>query len=135
VQEQIVDLVRKSLAASAVPCTLDYQVADEAFSYNREGMTGVERDEPVLTARALGGSPLVVMFGYGCHPVVASADTLIDPDYPGLAVEVIEQQTGGFAEFLTGAAGDQDPVAPRGWQALEDRGRGLGQTVIDAVAV
>ncbi|WP_410628076.1 neutral/alkaline non-lysosomal ceramidase N-terminal domain-containing protein [Amycolatopsis sp. cmx-8-4] len=133
VQDQIVDLVRISLAATAVPCTLDYQVADEAFSYNREGMAGVERDVPVLTARALDGSPLVVMFGYGCQPVVAPAETLIDPDYPGLAVEVVEQQTGGFAQFLTGAAGDQDPVASPGWQALDDRGHDLGQTVVNTI--
>lgn len=134
VQDQIVGLVQSTLAATAVPCTLDYQVADEAFSYNREGLAVVERDVPVLTARGLDGAPLVVMFGYGCHPVVGPVDTLIDPDYPGLAVDVVEQHTGGFAQFLTGAAGDQDPVEPRGWEALEDRGHHLGQTVINTIA-
>jgi len=134
VEDQIVDLVRSTLAAAAVPCALDYQVAYEAFSYNREGMAVVERDVPVLAARGLDGAPLVVLFGYGCHPVIAPGDTLIDPDYPGLAVETVEQNTGGFAQFLTGAAGDQDPVAPRGWQALEDRGRDLGQTVLNPIA-
>ncbi|WP_152546774.1 neutral/alkaline non-lysosomal ceramidase N-terminal domain-containing protein [Amycolatopsis orientalis] len=133
-QDQIVDLVRETLTETPTACTLDYQVADEDFSYNREGLSSVERDLPVLVARTLDGAPIAVLFGYGCHPVSGPGVTLIDPDYPGLAVSVIEDDAGIFAQFLTGTAGDQNPRNASSWPALTADGTDLGQTVLNTLS-
>ncbi len=140
-QDAIVQLVSTTLAATPTPCTLDYRVALEDFSANREGLANSETDVPVLVARDAGGKPLVVLFGYGCHPVSAGSQTQIDPDYPGVACATIENATGAFAHFVTGPAGDQNPIGdqnpnsvPFNWGYMNQVGTDLGQTVVDAVA-
>jgi neutral ceramidase len=131
--DQIVQLVADTIAGTSTPCTLDYRVVDQNFSFNREGLPYVERDVPMLVARSLAGDPLVVLFGYGCHPVSAGYQTLYDPDYPGEAVSWVEDLTGTFAQFLLGPAGDQDPVGTRGWELRYAQGTGLGQAIINAL--
>jgi hypothetical protein len=109
--DKIVNLVSATLAAQQRPCTLDYQVQSETFSGNRE-LPGsyVETDVPILVARDPATAlPLAVLFGYGCHPVAAGRQTLVDPDFPGVAVNTIERNGGPFALYLTGPAGDQNP--------------------------
>ncbi|MBR7828505.1 hypothetical protein KDK95_19495 [Actinospica sp. MGRD01-02] len=135
VEDAIVSLVSTTLNAPRTPCTLDYQVADEDFSYNREGLPYVERDVPILAARSSAdGSLLAVLFSYGCHPVAAGGQTLSDPDYPGVACTLIENATKAHAQFLTGSAGDQDPVGDFSWQLSTQYGTDLGQTVVNALA-
>jgi hypothetical protein len=131
----IVTLVATTLASSRTACTLDYRVVDENFSYNREGLPYVERDVPMLVARSLAGTPLAVLFGYGCHPVAAGGQSLFDPDYPGEAVSWIEDLTGCFAQFLLGPAGDQNPTTLGTWAARDALGSDLGHTVINALNV
>jgi hypothetical protein len=128
--DAIVALVKETLAGPRTPCTLDYQVADENLGYNRDGLPYVERDVPILVARSGSGAPIAVLFGWGCHPVTVP-DSVFDPDYPGEAVSWIEDTTGAFAQFVLGAAGDQDPV--RGATTAQI-GEDLGKTVISAVA-
>ncbi|MEU5906910.1 hypothetical protein ABZ780_21370 [Micromonospora sp. NPDC047467] len=130
---QIVRLVRDTLRGPRVTCTLDYQVVAQHFSYNREGLSHVESDVPILTARTPGGEPLAVLFGYGCHPVTAGPQTMFDPDYPGYAVSRIEETTGAFAQFLLGPAGDQDPIGARSWDQRSRRGGEIAQAVTDAM--
>jgi neutral ceramidase len=125
----VVTLVTTTLAAPRTDCQLDYRVLQSTFSYNREGLSYVERDVSVLVARNLAGTPVAVLFGYGCHPVSAGIQTLYDPDYPGEAVTKIETLTGCFAQFLTGAAGDQDPTGARDWTTRDALGANLGQAV------
>jgi neutral ceramidase len=132
--DTMVKLVRDTLAAPRTTCTLDYQVDGENFAYNREGLAYVEADVPILVARGLTGSPVAVLFGYGCHPVCAGAQNAFDYDYPGRACAVVEQQTGAFAQFLTGAAGDQDPAGANGYPFANQCGNDLGQTVVNAIA-
>ncbi|GAB2923325.1 hypothetical protein GCM10027280_08020 [Micromonospora polyrhachis] len=132
--DRIVQLVEETLLATRQPCVLDYQVATQEFSVNREGLPYVERDVPILVARDASGDPLAVLFSYGCHPVAAGSQTLFDPDYPGAAVSAIEGATGAFAQFLLGPAGDQNPSGSLGW-ALRDRlGQELGDRVTSAVS-
>ncbi|MFF5180447.1 hypothetical protein ACFY2Q_20670 [Micromonospora sp. NPDC000316] len=130
---QIVRLVRDTLRGPRQACTLDYQVVDQHFSYNREELPHVESDVPVLTARTPRGEPLAVLFSYGCHPVTAGSQTMFDPDYPGYAISQIEQTTGVFAQFLLGPAGDQDPIGARNWEQRTRRGNELAQVVTDAM--
>jgi hypothetical protein len=123
------DVVREALEATVRPCTLDFKVQSETFSHNRERLGYVETAVPVLTARAQGsGAPLAVLFSYGCHPVAAGEGTLFDADFPGHAMDAVES-AGVFPLFLTGAAGDQDPVGARGWALAEAHGAHLGALV------
>jgi neutral ceramidase len=131
---QIIQLVKTTLASPRTTCTLDYQVAKENFAYNREGVAAVETDVPILTARDLTGKVVAILFGYGCHAVSADHnDFLFDGDYPGNAVAAVESSTGAFAQFLQGAAGDQDPLGTHGWDAVAALGASLSQIVIKAV--
>lgn len=133
VEDALVLAVQNALGAPQIACTLDYQLAAQSFSFNREGLPYVETAVPVLCARSLSGALLAVLFGYGCHPVAAGAQTLSDPDYPGVACALIEA-SGAFAHFLTGAAGDQDPPGDRSFAPAATLGQGLGQAVLTASA-
>ncbi|WP_157254465.1 hypothetical protein [Nonomuraea typhae] len=128
----IVTLVRDTLSAVRIPCTLDHTVTAADFSFNREGLSYRERDVPVLTARSLTGRPLAILFGYGCHPVSAGKQSLFDPDYPGAAVHRIETASEVFAQYVPGAAGDQAPTGSRGWPLRDRLGRILGDAVLQA---
>lgn len=132
--QQLIQLVADTLALPRIPCTLDYQVATASFASNREYLPYVERDVPILVARSLTGTPLAVLFGYGCHPVAAGIQTMFDPDYPGGAVTWIESLTGAFAQFTSGAAGDQDPTGTFGWSNRDALGSDLGHAVSNAIA-
>ncbi|MEY9853646.1 neutral ceramidase [Leifsonia sp. EB41] len=131
----ITTLVAQTKAAPGTPCTLDYFVLDEDFSFNREGLPYVERDVPCLVARAGDGTPRAVLFGYGAHPVAGGIQTLFDPDYPGPAIDAIEAQWPGcLAQFMTGPAGDQNPTSTAGFADVDTFGDDLGATVVNAIA-
>ena len=129
---QITGLVQTTLGAEPQPCTLDYQVATASFAANREGLTYVETDVPVLVARA-DDQPLAVIFSYGCHPVSAGTQLQLDGDFPAGACSVIEASIpGAFALFLQGPAGDQDPTGGRGWPLRNQLSAQLGSIVVTA---
>lgn len=135
IQSSVVGLVQAALAAPQTACTLDYQTTSQSFSSNREGLPYVETVVPVLAARDLTGRLLAVLFGYGTHPVSGGVQTVSDPDYPGAACAYIEtQQPGVHAQFLQGAAGDQNPVNTAGWSLAyaQQLGQGLGTAVLSA---
>lgn len=137
IQASVVGLVQAALAAPQTPCTLDYQTTSQSFSSNREGLPYVETAVPVLCARDTAGRLLAVLFGYGTHPVSGGVQTVSDPDYPGAACAYIEaQQPGVHAQFLQGAAGDQNPVNTAGWSLAyaQQLGQGLGAAVLSAAA-
>ena len=137
VQASVVSLVQAALAAPRTPCTLDYQTTSQSFSTNREGLPYVETVVPVLAARNSAGKLLAVLFGYGCHPVSGGIQTVSDPDYPGAACAYIEaHQSGVHAQYLLGAAGDQNPVNTGSWSLSYARqlGQGLGAAVLTATA-
>lgn len=130
----VVTLVAQTKTAPRTSCTLDYVVLDEDFSFNREGLPYAERDVPCLVARAADGTPRAVLFGYGAHPVAAGAQTTFDPDYPGPAIDAVEREWDGcFAQFLTGPAGDQNPVATGSFDDVEGFGGDLGATIVDSI--
>lgn len=131
----VVSVVEAALAAPQTPCTLDYQVTSQSFSSNREGLPYVETAVPVLCARASSGHLLAVLFGYGTHPVAGGEQTVVDPDFPGAACTYIEaQKPGVFAQFLQGAAGDQNPVGNWSLSYAQQLGQGLGAAVLTAAA-
>lgn len=133
--DDIVNLVRTTLLGTRIACTLDYQVVDENFSFNREGLPYHEVDVPVLVARSLDGKPAAVLFSYGAHPVVAGGQVLFDPDYPAQAIKEVEAIGDGVAaQFLLGPAGDQNPRPLGSFLTADDLGRDLGATVANGIA-
>ena len=130
--DKIVQLVQTTYNATRTPCTLDYKVSTGNWAYNREGLSYVEQDLPMLVARNSSGARLAVIFSYGCHPVKGGIHTLLDPDYPGAAADRIESQTGALAQFILGPCGDQNPGGELSLAAVEQLGEQLAQKVITA---
>jgi neutral ceramidase len=135
VQDRIVSVVTNALAAARTAVTLDYRTATASFAFNRAGLPTVETVVPVLTARRSNGTPHAVLFSYGCHPTSAGWEEQWDGDWPAQACDVIERDTGAFALFLPGAAGDQDPSGLRGWSLRDGLGTSLGRTVAAAARI
>jgi hypothetical protein len=131
--DQIVALVQRVLATPPNPCTLDYQVGSQCFSYNRERLSYNETVVPILVARNSSGTPVAILFSYGCHPVSAGQQTQYDGDFPAGACTEIETATGAFAMFLQGPAGDQNPFGSRGFPLRDQLSSQLGNAVLTAV--
>jgi len=128
--DTVVSLVLELLAGPREVVTVDYQVTSAPFSANREDLPYTESDVPVLVARRADGTPVAVVFGYGCHPVCAGMLDLWDGDYPAVAAGLIDDAfPDGVAVFLPGPAGDQDPVGPRGAALSLDCGAQLADAV------
>ena len=81
------------------------------------------------------GKSIVTLFNYACHPVTLGYESqAVSPDYIGRAREVIEQNRGGIAVFMNGAAGDINPVRGLGasTELADAEGEILGNAVISA---
>ncbi|GAA1033227.1 hypothetical protein GCM10009557_34340 [Virgisporangium ochraceum] len=132
--DTVVQLVADTLNGDRTTCTLDYKVGTAGFAVNREAMGYLERDVPVLVARSAAGDPLAILFGYGCHPVAAGGQSMLDPDFPGAAAERIEASTDALAQFVLGPSGDQDPAGASGLPLVEALGAQLAGAVTTAAA-
>ncbi|ONI76121.1 hypothetical protein ALI144C_36145 [Actinosynnema sp. ALI-1.44] len=128
---EVVDFVKYNLEQTPVQCTLDYDFATTAFAGNREGLPDVDHAVPVLTARQTdNGDVVAILFGYACHPVARNLSDKYNSDFPGKAVELLQERYPvATALYLTGAAGDQNPVDSG--PGVEER---FGQQLADAVA-
>jgi neutral ceramidase len=71
------------------------------------------------------GRPLAVLLNTACHAVSLGSDcTEISADFPGVARELIERETGATCLFLQGAAGNINPTL-MGWDWSYPRRLGL----------
>ncbi len=71
------------------------------------------------------GRPLVQLVNFACHAVsLGSGCTEITADFPAVARELIERETGALCIFLQGAAGNINPVL-MGWDWTYPRRLGL----------
>ena len=132
--DTVVALVLELLSGSRTSVELDYRATSAAFSLNREGLPYTESDVPVLVARRPDGTPLAVLFGYGCHPVCAGRLESWDGDYPAAAAALIDGALPDcMALYLPGPAGDQDPAGERGEELALDCGSQLADSVLAAV--
>jgi hypothetical protein len=131
-EDRIVSVVGNALATPGTAVTLEYRVASADFAVNRVGLPTVETDVPVITARRADGALRAVLFSYGCHPVSAGWQELWDGDWPAEACDVVEDESGAFALFIPGPAGDQDPAGVRSWALRDDHGNTIGYTALDA---
>jgi hypothetical protein len=132
-QSQIVSLVSTALAAPQTACTLDYKVATQSFSMNREGLSYIETAVPVLVARKADNTPAAVLFSYGTHCVSAGLQNQWDGDFASGACTVVENAIPGcMPMFLTGPAGDQDPTGTHDWARRTTVSNLLGNAVVTA---
>jgi neutral ceramidase len=70
-------------------------------------------DPALLVVRVdeVGGGPLAVYCGFGCHPVVLGPDNrLVSGDWPGSCARMLEERLGGVALMAQGACGDVNPL-------------------------
>ncbi|MEE2830753.1 MAG: hypothetical protein VYD18_00175 [Candidatus Latescibacterota bacterium] len=76
-----------------------------------------------------------VIFQHACHPVVlGNSNHAISADFPGVACAEVERQSGAFAMYINGAAGDINPRTTDGTFAdVASLGRELGAAVAAAV--
>ena len=111
--------VRLDAGSAALP--------EGAYNRRRDGQD-IDTEVSVAWLRDMDGETVAQLINYGCHPVVMNADNLwISADYPGAAIRALEATSGGTAFFLTGAAGNVDPVRRSGFEDVE----WLGQTLAD----
>lgn len=106
------------------PCRLDAGYGRSEIGVNRrltspDGRVVVSqnpdgfKDPTLLAVRIddLDERPLASIVGFGAHPIIlAFQNSLISPDYPGVAKRVVELATGAPCLFLQGCAGDQMTV-------------------------
>jgi hypothetical protein len=106
---------RPARAASATGrCTIGI---NRDLPYNGRIITGPNFEgftDPgvgVLRVDDLEGRPLAAIVTYGCHPTYLGPDnTLVSPDYPGVARDIFEQLTGAPCMFLQAGAGNVGPL-------------------------
>ena len=64
----------------------------------------------VVRVDALDGSPIAVLFSFGCHPVLFGPRAFrISSDFPGAARAVVDRNLGGVSLFLQACSGDVNP--------------------------
>ena len=75
---------------------------------NEEGY--VDRTVRVVSFTGQQGEPVANLLHYACHPTtIAWQSQHFTPDYPGMARQVMERETGARCLFLQGAAGNLGP--------------------------
>jgi hypothetical protein len=110
----------------------------DTVSENRRGAAGlIDPALPVLRFDTADGTPLAVLYGFGCHPVsLHSYRNLLSPDYPGYARKVVRRILGCDAAvmFCLGPAGDVNPAGYRPGETTPERSAQIGTGVGCAVA-
>lgn len=76
-----------------------------------------------------------VLFQHACHPVVlGNTNHEISADFAGAACAYVEAETGAFAMYINGAAGDINPSSTGAtFEQMQAIGRTLGTAVADTV--
>jgi hypothetical protein len=86
-----------------------------ALGFNRVRAAGpIDRSLHVLRIDAMAGTPEVVLFSHGCHPVTidrrTDAGTALSADWPGQVARRLHEEGYGETIFRLGVCGDIDPV-------------------------
>lgn len=80
-------------------------------SLNRRGGTSADDELTAWRIDLKSGKPLAMVLNYACHPVVLTAENrAISADYPGEVRRVLQEEMQIPVLFLTGAAGDINPI-------------------------
>ena len=89
----------------------------------------------VISFREPDGTPIGNLIHYGCHNTGSGKNDAITRDWCGVAIDRLEQQSGGVTAFINGCAGDVGPRLANGKTTanLEMALELGGQAAIDAV--
>ena len=141
VEEAYAHRTSVSLHAGRVPAQVGFnrRLADEnglvQMQVNKKG--AVVPWVNLLEARTADGKTLAVLFEHAAHPVIVhNTSSLIGTDYPGYAVQRINEALGEdvTAMFAQGCSGNINGYPLRGgWKQAEEVGRKLGDVVIGAL--
>jgi hypothetical protein len=123
------------LEAAALQAIEDLQSARfAAGSAVAEGVTINRRRQPksdhrnppldeqvgVWRIESLGGETIAGVVNFACHPVVMTHENReVSAEYPGAVCAQLEEEWGGVALFLTGAAGDINPARRGAWDDVQ----------------
>jgi hypothetical protein len=105
----------------------------QALGFNRVRTDGpIDRGLHLLRIESMTGTPEVVVFTHGCHPVTidrrTQAGTAISADWPGLVARRLQEEGFGETIFRLGACGDIDPVVA--WHNFAFAGMELSAEVV-----
>ena len=126
--------------ARLTPCRLGFGQGHARIGINRRQrmpdgriILGQNPDGPCDTRAAMlrldttDGRPLALLLNHACHPVsLGGTCTQITADFPGVARDLVEGETGATVLFVQGACGDVNPLL-MGWDW--DHPRRLGTTL------
>ena len=126
----------KEAADSARPATFVSKWIDvDGVSQNRRH-PGYPIKEGLDLLVAVGANRQVIasMVFYACHPTIMEFDNLeYSADFPGAAINLIEQNLGGQAIYLQGACGDINPTwSAHDWENVELNGKIVGSAALAA---
>ena len=104
-----------------------------ALGFNRVRAAGpIDRSLHVVRVDSLAGTPEMVLFSHGCHPVSidrrTDAGTAISADWPGQVVRRLHEEGFGEAIFRLGVCGDVDPVVA--WHQFAFEGMELSAELV-----
>jgi neutral ceramidase len=134
-QERLVEAACRAAAQRTAVTAWTGESRLVGVSENRRQAGGaLDATVRVLSLEKSGGDKLAVMFQFACHPTCLQADNrLISADYPGYAMQQLQETTGATAVFLNGAAGDLRPTRRGSQEALRWLGEALATAVHSAL--
>jgi len=95
-----------------------------------------DADIQILRVDRLDGSPVCILFTFGCHPLLGYAHNQTTANYPGVAERIIEEQTGAVAMLLQSSGGDVTEVSYKNYdmpKCCDGPGMSLGLAVLKAL--
>ena len=153
-EDKMVEAIGRAKAAE-FPATLEVSAGKVYIGHNRRKIIDgkgfmwwrdaeklpshpVDPTVNVLQVKDAAGKIRAVLVNYACHPSVLGPDNYeYSADYPGAMKRYVESQIpGATALFVQGGAGDinpyhdKEPVAGRGFAAVDEMGQSLGKYVI-----
>lgn len=111
--------------AQAHPCPPDERIAEIPYADDTVGVLRFDKAD---------GTPLCVMFTFGCHPLVGYANDLPTANYPGIAERFVEKNTGAVAMMFQSCGGDVSEIDYKNYdhpKSCYKHGMSLGNTVLD----
>ncbi len=83
----------------------------QGVTVNRRGWPEVDEELVVLRAVRPDGSPVGALVNFACHgTAIGPQSVLVSRDWPGFAVDALEQELGGVVVYVNGAQGDVNPA-------------------------
>lgn len=151
IHDRLIPAARKAAAAAVAalrPAVMGVGTVHSDVAINRrqiteEGKTVLGQNpygtyDPTMTVVAFrepDGTPIGNMIHYGCHNTGSGKNDAVTRDWCGVAIDRLEQQSGGITAFFNGCGGDCGPRLSNGGttgdlsMALELGGRAAGDAV------